>query len=375
MNITSRIAGSFAFVLALAALVAAQDKQYVCPPCGLPCDAAVYDKPGTCPKCGMALVDRDAARAQASARKTVGILIFDGVQIIDYTGPYEIFQGAGFDVFTVAETKAPISTVAGMTVVPKYAFADAPRPDVLVVPGGGVAGALGSAATLTWVKDMTAKTQHTMSVCNGAFILAKAGLLDGLTATTTHGNVPKLRATYPKIKVVDDQRYVDNGKIITTGGLTAGIDGALHVVSLMMGKGVAQQVALGEEYDWHPGGGFVRGSLADTEFESWMAPAVDGTGRWELVSTQGGTDRWEVVVEGTSDLSAAELLDRLGKSCTTQGTWTSVAAPAGGPAAATSSRWTFTGRDGKPWTGTLSVLAPSGAAHTYTLTLSVARSA
>ena len=375
MSITSRIAGSFAFVLAVAALVAAQDKHYVCPPCGLPCDAAVSDKPGTCPKCGMALVDGDAAKAQASARKTVGILIFDGVQIIDYTGPYEIFQGAGFDVFTVAETKEPISTVAGMTVVPKYAFADAPRPDVLVVPGGGVAGALGSAATLTWVKDTTAKTQHTMSVCNGAFILAKAGLLDGLTATTTHGNVPKLRATYPRIKVVDDQRYVDNGKIITTGGLTAGIDGALHVVSLMMGKGVAQQVALGEEYDWRPGGGFVRGILADTEFESWMAPAVDGTGRWDVVSTQGGTDRWEVVAEGTSDLSAAELLDQLGKSCAAQGKWTSVAAPAAGQAPAATSRWTFTGRDGKPWTGTLSVLAPSGGAKKYTLTLSVARSA
>jgi putative intracellular protease/amidase len=373
MRLTSRIAGSFAFILALAALVAAQEKAYVCPPCGLPCDGAVYGKPGTCPKCGMALVDRDAAKAQASARKRVGILIFDGVQIIDYTGPYEIFQGAGFDVYTVALTKDPIATVAGMTVVPKYAFADAPQPDILVVPGGGVGGALGSAATLKWVADTTAHTQHTMSVCNGAFILARAGLLDGLTATTTYGNVPKLRAQYPKTKVVDDQRYVDNGKIITTGGLTAGIDGALHVVSLTLGKGVAQQVALGEEYDWRPDGGFVRGGLGDTQLTPWLDSTVDGTGHWDVVSTNGGTDRWEVVAEGTSNLTPAALLDHIGKGCATEGKWTSVPPSAATSEAANSSRWTFTGRDGKPWNGTLTVSAAPAAEHKYTLKLWIAR--
>ena len=186
------------------------------------------------------------------------------------------------------------------------------QPDILVVPGGGVGGALGSAATLRWVKDATARTQHTMSVCNGAFILAKAGLLDGLTATTTHRNIPRLAADYPKTKVVDDQRYVDNGKIITTGGLTAGIDGALHVVALTLGKGTAQELALGEEYDWHPDGGFVRGALADAQFAAWIDSTADGIGHWSLVSTQGGTDRWEVVAEGTSDLSAAEVLDHIG---------------------------------------------------------------
>ena len=102
-----------------------------------------------------------------------------------------------------------------------------------------------------------------MSVCNGAFILASAGLLDGLSATTTNGNIPRLRTQFPKINVVEDRRYVDNGKIITAAGLSAGIDGALHVVELLMGKGAAEQTALVEEYDWHGNSRFVRASLAD----------------------------------------------------------------------------------------------------------------
>src|SRR6266852_4079568 len=176
--------------------------------------------------------------------KKVAILIFDGVQIIDYTGPYEVFGSADFDVYTVAETTAPVTTAMGMTVVPKHTFADAPQPDVLVVPGGGVKATRDSAPTLRWIRDVTARAQYTMSVCNGSFILGSAGLLDGLNATTTSGNIDRMRAAFPEIHVVDDQRVVDNGKIITTGGLSAGIDGALHVISKMQGAGRAQQVAL-----------------------------------------------------------------------------------------------------------------------------------
>ena len=376
MKLSPRAAGSFVAVLSLVAALsypaAAQPKHWVCPPCGLPCDAGVFDKPGTCPKCGMTLIDQDEAKAQA-AKGRVGILIFDGVQIIDYTGPYEIFQSAGFDVYTIAETKKAITTVAGMTVVPKYAFADAPPPDILVVPGGGVTATLGSAATLSWVKETTSRAQHTMSVCNGAFILAKAGLLDDLTATTTHGNIPRLRAEYPKTKVVDDQRFVDNGKIITTGGLTAGIDGALHVVALTLGKGIAQSVALGEEYDWHPDGSFVRGTLADTQLQPWIDNTLDGTGTWNIVSTQGGTDHWEVVATGSSRLSGAELTDRFGTVCTSQGKWTRVPAAAGGSASDTTSRWKFTGRDGRPWNGTLLVRAMPGGSGQYSVTLTIAK--
>ncbi|HTR04305.1 MAG TPA: DJ-1/PfpI family protein [Thermoanaerobaculia bacterium] len=229
---------------------------WVCAPCDMACDQTVYDKPGTCPTCGLKLVRKEVAdRArETSARPKVAILVFDGVQIIDSMGPYEVFGASGFEVFTVGQTKTPVTTAMGLTIVPRYDFADAPAPAVLVVPGGGVRAARDSPETLRFVRETTARAQHTLSVCNGAFILGSAGLLDGLSATTTAGLVGELRAEFPKTKVVGDRRFVDNGKIVTAGGLSAGIDGALHVVATMMGEAAAARVAAGEEYDWHPEG-------------------------------------------------------------------------------------------------------------------------
>jgi putative intracellular protease/amidase len=365
----------FCLVLALLAAgnpLTAQSGRYVCDPCGLPCDSAVYDKPGTCPRCGMALVDKDAAdRARdAQARKKVAILVFDGVQIIDSMGPYEVFGAAGFDVYTVAETRNPVTSAMGLTVVPKYAFSDAPQPDVLVVPGGGVRAARDSAATLKWVRDTTARAEHTLSVCNGAFILASAGLLDGLSATTTAGLIDRLRSEYPKTKVVDDRRYVDNGRIVTAGGLSSGIDGALHVVAKMLGDGTAQQVALGEEYDWRPNGGFARAALADRQIPEL---GLDAVGKWDVVSTQGGTDRWDVVVRGSSDLSAKALMEHLDKAIASGGKWKSVAAGSASSTAPLVSRWTFQGRDGRAWRGTLQLDEAAGQSHKYTAKISILR--
>ncbi len=379
---TSRLALALSIPLGLVGLffatlpgrpAAADAARYVCPPCGLPCDTAVYPEPGICPKCGMALVLEDAAKAASATRKKVGILVFDGVQIIDYTGPYEIFQAADYDVFTVAATPDPVTTVAGMRVLPRYSFADAPQPDILVVPGGGIAGALSSGATLSWVKATAARAERTLSVCNGAFILAKAGLLDGLTATTTSGNIARLRSEYPKTTVVDDRRFVDNGKVVTAGGLTAGIDGALHVVAATSGPGVAQEVALGEEYDWRPEGGFVRGALADMNLRSWIDSSLEGTGRWSLVSTHGGTERWEVVAEGRSDLTARELTERFGQASTSLAKWTRAPDGAAPSSDRVTSHWTFAGRDGKPWKGTLTVEPRPGPPGNYVLRLEIAR--
>ena len=225
---------------------------YVCTPCDAPCDAKVYDHPGKCPTCGMPLV-KAGSEATHSHRKRVAILVFDGVEIIDFTGPYEMFGAAGFEVFTVAGTKEAVTSSMGLTVVPKYTFTDAPQADVLVIPGGGVGEASADAPTLRYIKEATAHTQNTMSVCNGAFILASTGMLDGLKATTTRGNLPRLTSQFPSVKVVGNQRYTDNGKIITTGGLSAGIDGALHVIEKLLGAEAAREVAVVEEYNWQPG--------------------------------------------------------------------------------------------------------------------------
>ena len=344
-------------------------KHYVCSPCGLPCDDLVFDQPGTCPKCGMPLVDQAAARAAAQPQKKVAILIFDGVEIIDYTGPWEVFGAANFDVFTVAEKRVPVTTAMGMTVLPKHTFADSPQPDVLVVPGGGVKAASGSAPTLKWVKETAARAEQTMSVCNGAFILASAGLLDGLSATTTSGNIARLKTEYPGIKVVDDQRFVDNGRIITTAGLTAGIDGALHVLSKMLGHGLAQRVALAEEYDWRPRSGFARAALADR-----LIPDVDmdAIGKWTVVNTEGGRDRWEMEIQGTSDRSAAEVLEYVGREFTTKGKWTSAKAGALPSSSTPTSRWSLSGRDGKPLVATLTIQAIPEGSHQYTVKLTIA---
>jgi len=359
-------------ILALAAVGAtlnlptarASATRYVCPPCGAPCDTASYDKPGNCPGCGMALVDASTITAP-EPRKKVAILIFNGTEIIDYTGPWEVFGAANYDVYTVAETKDAVTTAMGMKVVPSYAFADAPQPDILLVPGGGVRSTQKSEPTLAWIRKANDKTQLTISVCNGAFILGSAGLLDGLSATTTAHNIEPMRAAFPKVHVVNDQRFVDNGKIITTGGLTAGIDGALHVVSRLEGLGAAQAVALGLEYDWQPDKPFLPAQLADL-----MLPDIDlrKLARWHVVSTRGDRSEWEYVARGTTDLDGAALLHGIDEALTLQAKWKSVS-----PAAQGTSRWSFTDSDGKAWTGTVSVESVPGASGQYTAKLHVAR--
>ena len=227
---------------------------YVCPPCGAPCDSIHFAAAGICPQCGMKLVDASSAAAQPPAdQKKVAILVFDAVEIIDFSGPYEMFGTAGCDVYTVAASHHTVTSAMGLAIQPKYSFEDAPAPDVLVIPGGGVRGASTDSATLAYIRRVTATDRQTMSVCNGAFILANTGLLDGLSATTTRGNIPRLAADYPKIKVVKDRRYVDNGHLITTAGLSAGIDGALHVIAKLFGDDAARQVAYAQEYAWKEG--------------------------------------------------------------------------------------------------------------------------
>src|SRR4029077_933761 len=206
---------------------------------------------------------------QQKVTRNLAILIFDGVQIIDYTGPYETFghvysdPGPAFNIYTVSERSGAITTSLGMSVNPKYNFDNAPEPDVLVVPGGDVRGQTENTKVISWIQEKSKRAEIVMSVCNGAYILAKAGLLDGLEATTTAGLISGLRQAAPKARIVNDRRFVDNGKIITTAGLSSGIDGSLHVIERLFGLGTAQMAALGMEYNWDPDSKFARAALAD----------------------------------------------------------------------------------------------------------------
>jgi len=230
-------------------------KLYVCPPCGLDCDQQTFDKPGVCPHCGMTLIERTKAeKTQAKEEKpvTVAILLFDGVEIIDYSGPWEVFGAAGFRVHTVAAKPEPIKTVFGQRVIPDYTLENSPPAEILLIPGGSVSRALNDPRLIAWIQAHSRESRYVMSVCTGAFLLAKAGVLDGLSATTIRHSIDKLAKFAPKTKVVRDHRYVDNGKVITTAGLSAGIDGALRLVWKITGKEQAQSTAAGLEYRWNP---------------------------------------------------------------------------------------------------------------------------
>jgi transcriptional regulator GlxA family with amidase domain len=184
---------------------------------------------------------------------TVAILLFDDVELLDFAGPFEVFSVAGregaFDVQTVAETTDPILTRGGLTVTPDASLDATPKADVLVLPGGqGARTAMQREAVLNWVRAGAETAEIVLSVCTGAFILARAGLLGGCAATTHHSVLDRLAELAPDATVVDDQRFVDNGAIVTAAGISAGIDAGLHVVERLCGSAHAAATARHMEY-------------------------------------------------------------------------------------------------------------------------------
>ncbi|MCE9532221.1 MAG: DJ-1/PfpI family protein [Planctomycetes bacterium] len=174
--------------------------------------------------------------------KTVAILLFNGVELLDFAGPAEVFivaaEGKAFRVVTVADSTKPLKTMGGITVTPDFDYTTAPKADILVVPGGNMA-AVGEAGR-DWIKKTAKEAEIVMSVCFGAMLLAQTGLLDDIEATTHHWGIERLKKVAPKCKVVESKRFVDSGKIITTAGVTAGIDGALRIVERLLGKDAAR---------------------------------------------------------------------------------------------------------------------------------------
>jgi putative intracellular protease/amidase/YHS domain-containing protein len=190
-------------------------------------------------------------------RKNVAILVFDGMELLDFAGPAEVFTQAGkgraFNVYTVAASPEPVSSQGLATVKPRYTLADCPSPDVIVVPGGGgVRTTIKDERVIDWLRRESSKAEITLSVCTGAFVLAKAGLLDGQGATTHWSAIEGLKKAAPKAKVHDDRRFVDNGKVVTAAGVSAGIDAALHVVDRLLGRLAARETARYMEYAWQP---------------------------------------------------------------------------------------------------------------------------
>lgn len=193
----------------------------------------------------------------APKQRLVGILLFDDVEVLDFAGPFETFSIAQnksgtppFKVITVSQEGTPITAVGGLTVLPSYSFATCPRLDVLIVPGGKGARSqqLYNPALLQWVTHQSAQAEYVASVCTGAFILAQVGLLNGKTATTHTAHVNQLALIYPNITVFKNRRFVEVGNIITSAGVSAGIDMSLHLIKKMCGEAVSLQAAQNMEY-------------------------------------------------------------------------------------------------------------------------------
>lgn len=232
---------------------------YYCVPCNSDCDQQQYDKPGPCKHCGMTLERMTAKERemQMNEKLTIAFYLQNGVEVLDFAGPMEVFAYAGYNVFTVSKTTDQIVSQGILKVIPDYSIYNAPKADILAFFGGNSNVASEDKEVINWVKGQNDIKYH-FSVCTGAFILAESQLLDGKTATTFHNALDNLRTKYPEIKVLDDVRFVDNGKVITTAGISAGIDGALHLVAKLEGLAQAKWIAYHMEYDkWQPGEGLI----------------------------------------------------------------------------------------------------------------------
>jgi putative intracellular protease/amidase/YHS domain-containing protein len=220
-----------------------------------------------------------AAPAEANSLKPpakgdipIAFVISEGAVVIDFCGPWEVFRDVmvsggdhPFRLYTVSDTTSPIHAGGGMQIIPDYTFANAPAPKVVVIPAQSEP----SAAMLKWIRESTKNTDLTMSVCTGAFVLAKTGLLSGKSATTFHSAFNSFAMEFPDIQLKRGARFVENGNLATAGGLSSGIDLALRVVERYYGREVAQKTAYNMEY----------------QGQGWMNPDSNQTYAVAAVST------------------------------------------------------------------------------------------
>jgi len=190
--------------------------------------------------------------------RNTAILIFKDVEVLDFTGPYEVFSTANteygekiFNVFTVAENDKEIKSANGLRIIPDYTLTNSPPLDILVIPGGnGRKIEMHNPVLLNWIKEKFNKLEFLLSVCTGAFILGKTGLLDGAKAATHHYSHGEFERTFPNIELVKNVKFVDNGKIITSAGVSSSINMSLHMISKLFGEELMRKTAMHIEFDF-----------------------------------------------------------------------------------------------------------------------------
>ncbi|MBN2306253.1 MAG: DJ-1/PfpI family protein [Anaerolineae bacterium] len=194
--------------------------------------------------------------------RTVLVVLFDDVDTLDFCGPLEVFSITGqratglvpFTVTTVAERASPpVTTRSGLGIIPYYTFTNAPQADLLVIPGGlGARHERNNPAMINFIRQQAQSAELVFSVCTGALLVGAAGLLKGLKATTHASALKELAASVPECEVLDGPRYVDNGQVVTSAGITAGLDAALYIVQRLLGADTARETARHLEYRWQP---------------------------------------------------------------------------------------------------------------------------
>ena len=196
----------------------------------------------------------------------VGIYVYDEVEVLDFAGPYEVFTTAArvkarhaerpntpklFDVLLIAEQEGFARARANFNVQPHFTIQKHPDIDVLIVPGGVHTHELEKPNVIEWIAKISQQTKLTASVCTGAFLLAKAGVLQSQSCTTHWEDIPDLRAMFPALDVKEETPWVDNGRIVTSAGISAGIEMALHLVTKLADKELAEKTARQMEYTWN----------------------------------------------------------------------------------------------------------------------------
>jgi transcriptional regulator GlxA family with amidase domain len=192
-------------------------------------------------------------------RRSVAVLLFPGVELLDFAGPFEVFSAARtdadsrerlMDVFTVAESLEAVRCNNPLTILPEYTLDDCPAADILVVPGGmGTRSAVDRPELIEWIERRAQAAEVTTSVCTGSFLLAQAGVLEGKPATTHWASIERMQADFPELTVMESVCWVDAWPVVSSAGVSAGIDMALYVLSRLYGEGVAEATARGIQYD------------------------------------------------------------------------------------------------------------------------------
>lgn len=297
---------------------------YFCSPCGCSEDGKYLSDAGTCSVCHMelqpALIGLERENSP-TPRPTVGIFLFNGADIMDVSGPLSVFEHAGFQVITFGKQKEMTRIGMNIELMPDFEMGSLPTIDVLVLPGGGLSESNpGDEKVVNFLKQRKDSTEVILSVCSGAFFLGEAGLLDNHQSTTFAGLLPRLESQYPKSEVLNNVKYADNGQIVTSAGLSSGIDASFHVVSKFYGIGRAQEIANHMEYPWKREHDYARSQLAINYMSNIQ-------GLVNLFSTdfyysQGDQAEWECRYRLTKQLPAQQIKDLIEKELKKFDNWT-----------------------------------------------------